>query len=151
MEASKSVAEPEKTIHKANKDSSNSNYSHQEESEHHYRLLVAKFIIQHDLPFTFADQFDLLDELLSKFSPKNLFSFIVNCHHVRMLARKAILPCLQAKLLKHLETSPFSISVDEGSAKGRIKYLAIGARFFVDNLTTKTSTKLLGLMEMNGS
>ena len=51
VEASKSVAEPEKTIHKANKDSSNSNYSHQEESEHHYRLLVAKFIIQHDLPF----------------------------------------------------------------------------------------------------
>ena len=74
VEASKSAAEPEKTIHKANKDLSNSNYSDQEESEHHYRLLVAKFTIQHDLPFTFADQFgDLLDELLSKFSPKNLF------------------------------------------------------------------------------
>ena len=45
------------TIRKANKVLSNSNYSHQEEFEHHYRLLLAKFIIQHGLPFPFADQF----------------------------------------------------------------------------------------------
>ncbi len=63
----------------------------------------------------------------------------------------AIAPLLKEKYLKILETSPFSISIDEGCAKGNVQYLAVNARFLPHTESVKTKTKLIGLIAMGTS
>jgi len=48
-------------------------------------------------------------------------------------------------------TSPFSISIDEGSIKGNTEFLAVSSTYFKDQGSIETQTKLIGLIELEGS
>lgn len=52
--------------------------------------------------------------------------------------------------MKILEDTPYSISVDEGN-KGKANYLVISAGYFNSPKETKTTTQLLGLIELSDS
>jgi hypothetical protein len=50
-----------------------------------------------------------------------------------------------------MEETPYSISIDEGSAKGKTEFLAICMRYLPNDTAVKCCTKLVGLLEMGES
>ena len=53
--------------------------------------------------------------------------------------------------MRDLTEYPFSISLDEGSVKGSITYLVVNARYLPSIEATKTTTKLIGLLQLGDS
>lgn len=117
----------------------------------YFRFLITNFIMKHNLPFTFADNFRLLlTDLLLKFDPSQLISYTINQNHVRYIAHNGFCKFLKLKYFKKLELSPYSISIDEATLHN-VEYLAINARFMEDSECTKSTTKLIGLIKMDDS
>ena len=53
--------------------------------------------------------------------------------------------------MRDLTEYSFSISLDEGSAKGTITYLAVNPRYLSSIEATKTTIKLIGLLQLGDS
>jgi len=118
----------------------------------YFRFEVTNFIIQNNLPFNFADKFaKFLKQLLQTHTVDALQNFSVNTKHITRIASQCIGPSLQEKYLKMLSQTFFSLSLDEGSVKGSIEYLNVSARFFDTDSSERTVTKLLGVLQLNGS
>jgi len=66
------------------------------------------------------------------------------------LLRGGILACLQQSFLPKLRPTSFSISVDGGTAKGCIEYLAISARLHASENDLWTETNLLTRTKLYG-
>ena len=88
-------------------------------------------------------------DLHKKLAPEHVWHYNVNDIDVANIVSGCIAPYLKETYFKMLETSPYSVAMDEGTAKGNITYLAVNARFFTDLNQTKSSTKLLGLIDMS--
>lgn len=118
----------------------------------YFRFQVTNFILQNNLPFKFADEFAKFLTLLFKTHDfESLSKFNLNKKHITKIANQCIGPHVQNSYLKKLEDTFFSISLDEGSIQGRIEYLMITARFFETNDSERTTTKLLSVLELEGS
>jgi hypothetical protein len=50
-----------------------------------------------------------------------------------------------------MEHTPFSVAVDKGNVKGGTPYLAVTLRYYETDLALSTKTKLLALIEIQGS
>ena len=117
-----------------------------------FRFQVAEFLINNNLSFNLAENFAFfLRKLLGEYSVNSLQSFTVNRNHISEIAKFGISPSLKEEYLKILETTPYSVSLDESGSKGNTQYLAISARFLPSIEATQTVTKLLGLLEMKTS
>ena len=122
------------------------------DNEIYYRFQIAKFIMENNLSFSVADKLSkLLKDLHTTHTPEVIPNFTVNRNDVSVIAGSSIGPCLQADYFSLLENRPFSLSIDGGSAKGTVEYLAINARYLAKETDDKTTTKLLGIIEMGDS
>lgn len=110
---------------------------------------IASFIIQNNLPFSIAEKLcSFISQLAMDFPPEDLCSIEVNRKQISKLASKTIGPEIQSKYLKILEDSPYSISIDEGSLKGTIEYLAISATFFDNSSSVESKTRIIGVLPL---
>ena len=117
-----------------------------------FRFQVTEFLINNNLSFNLTENFAFfLRKLLGEYSVNSLQSFTVNRNHISEIAKFGISPSLKEEYLKILETTPYSVSLDESGSKGNTQYLAISARFLPSIEATQTVTKLLGLLEMKTS
>ena len=117
-----------------------------------FRFRVARFILINDLPFSFADKFSkFLKNLYTLYPQETLENFTVNRKHITHIASNCISPYVKDKYFSLLESTPFSISLDCGTAKGNVEYLAVNARYLDSSSSTKSTTKLLGIVEMKDS
>jgi len=93
------------------------------------KFQICKFIIDHQLPFSISQ--DLL-ELIKK-SANEFYSGINACNLDRNKAseiiRECICPVLRTEILNQLNSSPFSISVDESTDIHGTSYLAVSATY----------------------
>jgi len=119
------------------------------DKEIYFRFQIMSFILQNNLPFSSSRKIvDLIKEIIITHSFTKLQTYTMNKNHATKIARNCIAPYLKQKRLEDLNKSPFSIAVDEGTAKGNVTYLAISARYFANEEDVTTTTKLLGLIEM---
>ena len=117
-----------------------------------FRFEVTNFIIQNNLPFNFAENFSaFLKKLLQDYTPDALLQFSIKNKHVTNIASKCIASSIQERYLKTLKSTFFSLALDEGSMKGTIEYLNISARFFDKDDSERTVTKLLAVIQLDGS
>ena len=120
--------------------------------QNYFRLILTSFIIKNNLPFALANNLSkLVHMLLETFDAKALQTYALDRKEASLIARKCIGPFLQKGYLVYLESSPFSISLDEGSVKGNTEYLAIAVRYYQDSSVLSTKTSLLALLELKGS
>jgi len=124
----------------------------QKHNLHFFRVQLSNFLIQNNLPFDLADrQLQFVQTLIQSHAPHNILNYTVNANHVSLVTSECFRPILQEKYFNLLKTSPFSISLDTGTAKGNVNYLNLHARFFATQNDTQTTTKLLGLIELDES
>jgi hypothetical protein len=125
---------------------------HKKDNVEYFRFEISNFIVQNNLPFSLCERLaSFIQSLVHTHSNSTLLSFTANRKHVTGYISDAIAPLLKEKYFKILETSPFSISIDEGCAKGNVQYLAVNARFLPHTESVKTKTKLIGLIAMGTS
>jgi len=114
-----------------------------------FRLEVAGFFITNNLSFSLVERFmGFYKKLLLKYSVEDLSSFIMNRKHMNEIATHCVGPYFKEKYLAMLTNTPYSFSMDEGKTKDNVQYLAINARFLPNEGSTKTETRLLGMVQI---
>ena len=98
-----------------------------------YRLKVTELILENNLPFSLADKLQaFIKDVSGLFSFDILKTFAVDRKNVTTLANTCILPHVRDRYFKILQSAPFFISLDSGTAKGNVEYLAVNVCFFED-------------------
>jgi len=125
---------------------------HKISNQINYRFEITNFIIKNNLPFSFAEKFGpFLQKLLQEFTLDSLLQFSVRTKHITKIASQCIASTIQEKYLQTLKHTFFSLAIDESSMKGTTEYLNISARFFDQEDSERTVTKLLGVIQLDGS
>ena len=120
-------------------------------NQFYFRFQITNFIIQNNLPFSISDKISKFIKLLiDTHTPISLSNFTVNPKHVNRIISKCFGPSIKESYLSKLKETFFSISLDEGSIKGNVEYLAVSARFFETESDERTVTKLLDLIQLEG-
>jgi len=116
-----------------------------------FRFDLMTFIVQENLPFEFVDTFmTFMKGLLNSYKTKSLLSFIMNRKILTSITNSTG-KIYKEKYLKILESTPYSLAVDEGTTKMNETYLGINAKFMVSDAILEAKTKLLGLIKLGKS
>ena len=123
-----------------------------EEKEARFKLKFTNFLLQYNLSFSVAESLmAFLHDLLSLFNVVDLLEFRIDRKSVSRIVSGFMGPLLQTRYFDALKRSPFSLSIDEGTALGAKSYLAINAKYLEHDEATFTTTKLIGLLKMGTS
>jgi hypothetical protein len=126
--------------------------SQENNDQYQYRFEFTNFIIQNNLPFNLTDKLNkFINDVAHKYTRTELSSFKIDRKCISEIAGNFISPYFQEIYLNILKKTPFSLSLDEGSLKGNIEYLAINARYLPSSTSLLTTTKLISLIQLEGS
>ena len=118
----------------------------------YFKFILTSFIIKNNLRFSLANNLSkLVHMLLETYDARALQTYALDRKEASLIARECIGSFLQKRYLVYLESSPFSISLDEGLVKGNTEYLATAVRYYQDSSVLSTKTSLLALLELKGS
>ena len=122
------------------------------------KFSLCKFIIDHQLPYSIsADLLDLIQSTTNNFHHQTINSCTIDRNKASEVIRECICPSLRSEILKHLELSPFSISVDESTDIHGTSYLAVSAtylpHFIIDEKISfkEPTTSLVSVIELEDS
>jgi len=93
-----------------------------EKNEIMFRIEIVNFIIQTNLPFRIAaSQTNFTKHITYAHKTTDILKFKSNDSHPRIVA-KCLSQDIKQGYLKLMEETPYSISIDEGSAKGKAEF-----------------------------
>ncbi len=109
----------------------------------HARFQVANFLINHNLPFSLAqDLWKFIQDFNITHSIPAQQTYTINAKHLS----KIVGDCIRPSILRKTPKDAFSISIYEGSPQAGEKFLAINARHLASETHTKTVTTLIDLI-----
>lgn len=113
---------------------------------------IVHFLMKHNLPFSRGpDILELVQSLVKGYTTETILDTKLYSSQMSHIAKDCIASPIQEKYFENLEVSPFSVSIDEGTDKFGLTYLALSARFFETHDSVKPTTRFLGLIEMDDS
>ena len=123
-----------------------------ERTDTHLKFDLTTFIVNNNLPFNLGPKLmKFMQECFDRYDPLTISQVKITNHQVSQIVVECLSSEMKQRNLSLLESSPFSISVDEGTDKLGKTYLAISARLFTSLLDNEPEDKLLGLLEVGDS
>jgi len=117
-----------------------------------FQFQITNFLIKNNLPFNLSENLSkLINHLTQNYNVNELSTFNIDRKCVSEIASNFWGPYFQENYLTILKDTPFSLALDEGSLKGNTEYLAISARYLESNSSLLTTTKLIALIQLEGS
>ena len=94
------------------------------------KFAIAKFIVDHQLPYTISsDIINLIQVVTSTYPEKSINTCTLDRNQTSRIIKEHICPTLRSEIIKHLDQSPFSISIDESTDIQGTSYLAVTANY----------------------
>jgi len=101
-----------------------------ENLEMHFRFEVTDFLLSNNLPFSLANKLSpFLRKLATNHTSAELSMFTINDKNVSKIAHECIGKTLKLKYQQNLAMTPYSISLDAGTAANNCEYVGINIRF----------------------
>ena len=99
-------------------------------------VLFSNFIAEHNLSFLVADCFT---KLCKSMFPDSRIALKFSCGRTKttQIVKHSLAPVLQEEVVRHLQTHPFSMAIDESNDRNSDKSLAILVRYFNNQSCTK--------------
>ena len=95
-----------------------------------FRFYITSFLLANNLPFSLGSRLtEFIKALLNEFSRQELGFFTASDKHISSIAIDCIARSLKEKYQNVLTTSPYSISLDAGTALNNTEYVGINIRF----------------------
>jgi len=117
-----------------------------------FRFQMTNFLIKNNLPFNLSENLSkFINSLNQNYTSNELSSFRIDRNNISDIASNFLGPYFQENYLNILNHTPFSLALDEGSLKGNTEYLAISARYLENNRSLLTTTKLISIIQLEGS
>lgn len=113
---------------------------------------VARFIITHNLPFSFGKSLvEFIQYIANRFDLLTIEDTSVYNKQISHIAKNCVASTIKERYLSLLETSPFSLSIDEGTDKSGKSYLALSVRCFLESNNNEPEEKFLCLIKLEDS
>jgi len=117
-------------------------------NEVHLKFSITCFLITNNLPFNLGPKLaNFFKSTFETYDPSIISQVKLTDHQVNHIAVRHLSSEIKIKNALILESSPFSISIDEGTDKMGKTYIAISARCFSSPSDIEPEDRLLGLIE----